>query len=295
MLTPRFSPPSLALIAALLAAGCASGPVAPEPAVPEPAAPEPAADTAQRLDAAIAGDHRSPESLARDAWRHPKETLSFFGLEHDMTVMEVWPGASGWYTEILAPVLREKGRLITASWDPAADSRYVQDSLKAYRAKLDARPDVYDKVEVVALHYPSAMNAVPPASVDMVLTFRNLHNWMPRDAARPMLEAMYAALRPGGILGVVEHRASPDRPQDPKARSGYVREDYAIQLIESVGFRLAGSSEINANPADTKDYDQGVWTLPPTLRLGAADRERYLAIGESDRFTLRFEKPAGKD
>ena len=290
MHAPRFAPPALAWIAALLAAGCASGPVAPEPVVSEPAA-----DTAQTIDAAIAGDHRSPESRARDAWRHPKETLGFFGLERDMTVMEVWPGAGGWYTEILALVLRERGRLIAASWDPSADSRYVQDSLKAYRAKLDARPDVYDKVEVVALHYPSAMNPVPPGSVDMVLTFRNLHNWMPRDATRPMLEAIYAALKPGGILGVVEHRARPDRPQDPKARSGYVREDYAIELIESVGFRLTGSSEVNANPADTKDYDQGVWTLPPTLRRGAADRERYLAIGESDRFTLRFEKPAGKD
>lgn len=290
MHTPRLSPPALALAAALLAAGCASGPGA-----PGPAASEPVADTAQRLDSAIAGDHRSPESLARDAWRHPKETLGFFGLEHDMTVMEVWPGASGWYTEVLAPVLREHGRLIAASWDPAADSRYVQDSLRAYRARLDARPDVYDRVEVVALHYPTAMKPVPPGSVDMVLTFRNLHNWMPRDAARPMLEAMYAALKPGGILGVVEHRARPDRPQDPKARSGYVREDYAIELIESVGFRLTGSSEINANPADTKDYDQGVWALPPTLRLGAANRERYLAIGESDRFTLRFEKPTGSD
>ena len=135
------------------------------------------------------------------------------------------------------------------------------------------------------------MAPVPPASVDMILTFRNIHNWMPRDAAVPMLEAMFAALRPGGILGVVEHRAKTDAPQDPKAQSGYVREDYAVALVEGVGFELLGRSEVNANPSDTKDYERGVWTLPPTLRLGEADRDRYLAIGESDRFTLKFRKP----
>jgi predicted methyltransferase len=154
---------------------------------------------------------------------------------------------------------------------------------------------VYGKVEVTALHHPTAMQPVPDGTLDMVLTFRNIHNWMPREAARPMLQAMYDALKPGGVLGVVEHRAGTDAPQDPQARSGYVREDYAIDLIESIGFRLVGRSEVNANPADTRDYEQGVWTLPPTLRLGDKDRERYLAIGESDRFTLRFEKPGKAD
>jgi predicted methyltransferase len=279
------------LLAAALAAGCASQPPAPPAAPAEPAGP----DTAALLDAAIAGDHRAPANVARDAARHPKETLLFLGLRPDMTVMEVWPGSGGWYTEILAPVLHDRGRLIAASWDPAMDNRFVQEGLKAYRAKLDSRPDVYGKVEVVALHYPTAMKPVPDGSVDMILTFRNIHNWMPRDAARPMLQAMYDALKPGGILGVVEHRASPGAPQDPQARSGYVREDYAIDLIESIGFRLVGRSEVNANPADTRDYEQGVWTLPPTLRLGDKDRDRYLAIGESDRFTLRFEKPAKAD
>jgi predicted methyltransferase len=282
----RITLPALLAATALLA-GCAAAPPS-GPAVAAPAAPS----AGELLDAAIAGDHRAPGHAARDAWRHPKETLLFFGLEPDMTVMEVWPGAGGWYTEILAPVLRDRGRLVAASWDPASENRFVQDSLTAFRAKLDARPDVYGKVEVVALHYPTAMEPVPPGSVDLVLTFRNIHNWMPRDAARPMLEAMFAALRPGGTLGVVEHRAATDAPQDPKARSGYVREDYAVELIESVGFRLVGRSEVNANPADTRDYEQGVWTLPPTLRLGDKDRDRYLAIGESDRFTLRFEKPA---
>jgi predicted methyltransferase len=283
-------PAITALVAALIVAGCGS-----EPVVNEPAPPVTDATTAETIDAALAGDQRTPESAARDVWRHPKETLTFFGLENNMTVMEVWPGANGWYTEILAPVLRDRGRLVVANWDPATDNQYVQSGLAAYRAKLDARPDIYGKLEMVALHYPTAMNPVPANSVDMILTFRNLHNWMPRAAARPMLQAMYAALKPGGILGVVEHRAGADKPQDEKARSGYVREDYAIGMIESVGFKLLGRSEINANAADTKDYDQGVWTLPPTLRLGAAGREKYLSIGESDRFTMKFEKPAGRD
>jgi len=273
----------MVLAAAVLALGCAAE---------RPAAPA-TPDTAALLDAAIEGDHRAPANVARDAARHPRETLLFFGLRPDMTVMEVWPGSGGWYTEILAPVLRERGRLIAASWDPAMDNRFVQEGLKAYRAKLDARPDVYGKVEVVALHYPTAMKPVPDGSVDMVLTFRNIHNWMPRDAAVPMLEAMFTALRPGGILGVVEHRANVDEPQDPEARSGYVREDYAIALVEGVGFELLERSEANANPSDTKDYVRGVWTLPPTLRLGDADRDRYRSIGESDRFTLKFRKPPG--
>jgi len=244
------------------------------------------------LDEAIAGDHRSAANRERDAWRHPKETLLFFGLEPGMTVMEVWPGG-GWYTEILAPVLQEGGgRLLAASWDPASDSDFVKKALAGFRTKLDARPDLYGRVEVTALQYPTAMEPTVPGTVDLVLTFRNLHNWMPRDATRPMLEAMFKALKPGGLLGVVEHRASTDQPQDLQAKSGYVREDYAVELIESVGFRLEATSEINANPADTRDYEGGVWTLPPTLRQGERDRERFLAIGESDRFTLRFRKPA---
>lgn len=279
---------SIMLVAAL-AAGCTAA--TSREGKRDAAAPVTDAATLAALDAAIAGDHRSASNRARDTYRHPRETLAFFGLRRNMTVMEIWPGAGGWYTEILAPVLRDRGRLIAASWDPDMDNKFVQDGLVAYRAKLDARPDVYDKVDVVALHHPTKMEPVPPGSVDMILTFRNIHNWMPRDAAVPMLEAMYAALRPGGILGVVEHRAKPDEPQDPNARSGYVRADFAVALVEGVGFELLESSEVNANPSDTKDYERGVWTLPPTLRLGDADRDRYLSIGESDRFTLKFRKP----
>jgi predicted methyltransferase len=278
----------IAAAAAMLTA-CAEQPVKRAPANPPP--PVTDAATAAALDSVLAGDHRSEANRARDQYRHPKETLTFFGLRQDMAVMEVWPGAGGWYTEVLAPVLRDKGRYIAAGWDPKVDNKYVQDGIRSYRNKLDARPDLYGKVEVTALQLPTAMTPVPPGSVDMVVTFRNIHNWMSRDAAKGMFEAMYAALKPGGILGVVEHRASTDKPQDPKAQSGYVREDHAIQLIEGVGFRLLGKSEVNANPKDTKDYDQGVWTLPPTYRLGDKDREKYTAIGESDRFTLRFQKP----
>lgn len=286
MRTARLLAP-LALLA--LVAGCAGQPVAEPPA--EEVMDGTDGATLALLDAAIAGDHRGDANRARDQYRHPRETLAFFGLRSDMSVMEVWPGGGGWYTEILAPVLRERGVLYAAQWDPATDNRFVQDSLQAFAAKLQSRPDVYDKVRVVALHYPTAMQPVPPGSLDMVLTFRNIHNWMPRGADRPMLEAMFDALKPGGILGVVEHRAAGDAPQDPRASSGYVRENYAVELIESIGFRLLDRSEINANPADVKDYEQGVWTLPPTFRLGDKDRERYAAIGESDRFTLRFEKP----
>ncbi len=262
-----------------------------------PAAAGPAGDattdaaTLAAIDRTLAGDHRSESNRARDAWRHPKETLAFFGLRQDMTVMEVWPGGGGWYTEVLAPVLREHGRYIAASWDPKSDSRYVQDNLKAYAEKLAARPDLYDRVEIVALQAPDELQPVPPGSVDMVLTFRNLHNWMARDAAEAMLAAMYAALKPGGTLGLVEHRGPADLPQDPLAKSGYVRADHAIALAEKAGFELVGRSEINANPRDTGDHPNGVWSLPPTFRGGDADRERFAAIGESDRMTLRFRKP----
>ena len=275
------------LITAALSAGCAgsgaSGPGA--------AAPVTDAATLAAIDKALAGDHRSAANRARDAYRHPKETLAFFGLRQDMTVLEVWPGGGGWYTEVLAPLLRDQGSYIGAGFDPKVDSKYQQDGIKAFADKLASRPDVYDRATVTALQYPGAMQPVPDGSVDMVLTFRNLHNWMSRDAAGPMLAAMFRALKPGGILGMVEHRASDRIPQDPHAKSGYVREDYAIVLAKAAGFRLVGKSSVNANPKDTRDYPRGVWTLPPTYREGDVNREHYTAIGESDRFTLRFQKP----
>lgn len=281
--------PALVAGASLLA-GCGGQPVAAAAA----ASPESDAATLAAIDRVLAGDHRAAANRARDAWRHPKETLAFLGFRQDMTVMEVWPGGGGWYTEILAPVLRDHGRYIAASWDPKSDSKYVQENMKLYAAKLAARPDLYDRVTIAALQDPNELQPVPPGSVDMVLTFRNLHNWMSREAADSMLAAMYAALKPGGIMGVVEHRGSPDQPQDPLAKSGYVRTDYAIALAEKAGFELAGQSEINANPRDTRDHPNGVWSLPPSFRGGDADRDRFAAIGESDRFTLRFRKPVAR-
>jgi predicted methyltransferase len=245
--------------------------------------------TAEDLTAILAGDQRTPEESARDAYRHPKETLLFFGIRPEMKVLEVWP-EPGWYTEIIAPLLRAKGTYYAGviAADPA--NKHITQRLEEFRAKLASRPDLYDRV-VVASFPADVGTAVPAGSLDMVVTFRNIHNWMAQGTAPQMFAAMYRALKPGGVLGVVEHRGNPGVAQDPKAKSGYVNEDYAIKLIEAQGFRLEADSEVNDNPRDSKDYEQGVWTLPPTYRLGAKDHDKYAAIGESDRFTLRFVKP----
>src|SRR5258705_1136821 len=248
----------------------------------------PAADAA-RLDQVLAGDQRSEENRARDTYRHPRETLAFFGVQPNMTIVEIFPG-DGWYTEVLAPLVRGTGKLYAAHYDPDSTSTYSQNSLKRYREKLASRPDVYDQVTLTILS-PEKHEIAPPGSADLVVTFRNMHNWMNAGYAPAAFKAMYDALKPGGVLGIEEHRGRTDQPQDPEAKSGYVREDYAIALIESVGFKLVARSEINANPKDTKDYENGVWTLPPNFREGDKDRAKYAAIGESDRFTLKFVKP----
>jgi predicted methyltransferase len=245
--------------------------------------------TAEALTVILAADYRAPENRARDRYRHPKETLLFFGIRPEMRVLEVWP-EPGWYTEVIAPLLREKGKYYAAVIAANPESKYITARLETYRHKLAARADLYDRVAVVTFPTDGG-DAVPPGSVDMVVTFRNIHNWMSQDRAAEAFRTMYRALRPGGVLGVAEHRGNPALPQEPKAKSGYVTEDYAIKLIEAQGFRLVAKSEVNANPNDTKDYEQGVWTLPPTYRLGDKDHDKYAAIGESDRFTLRFVKP----
>ncbi len=245
--------------------------------------------TAESLTVILAGDQRPAEERARDAYRHPKETLLFFGIRPEMKVLEVWP-EPGWYTAVIAPLLREHGKYYAAVIAADPTSKYITHRLEQYQARLAARPDLYDRVAVVSFPADGG-DAVPPGTLDMVVTFRNIHNWMARDQARQAFATMYRALKPGGVLGVVEHRGNAAVPQDPKAKSGYVNEDYAIRLIEEQGFRLVAKSEINDNPKDTKDYEQGVWTLPPTYRLGTKDHDKYAAIGESDRFTLRFVKP----
>jgi len=245
--------------------------------------------TAEALTVTLAGDQRPPEEGARDLYRHPKETLLFFGIRPEMRVLEVWP-EPGWYTAVIAPLLRDKGRYYAGVIAPDPSSKYITHRLEEYHARLAARPDVYDRVTVVTFPDDGG-DAVAANSLDMVVTFRNMHNWMTRDRAAQAFRTMYRALKPGGVLGVVEHRGNPAVPQDPKAKSGYVNEDYAIRLIEQQGFRLVAKSGVNDNPRDTKDYEQGVWTLPPTYRLGEKDHDKYSAIGESDRFTLRFVKP----
>jgi len=245
--------------------------------------------TAAALDNILASSHRSGENSARDRYRHPKETLLFFGIRPEMRVLEIWP-EPGWYTEILAPLVHEHGKYYAAVIAADPQSRYVAQRLSDYQQKLASNPAMYGGVEVVT--FPTdGSDVVPPGSLDMVVTFRNIHNWMASDFAGQAFATAYRALKPGGILGVVEHRGNPAVAQDPRAKSGYVNEDYAIRLIEGQGFRLVGKSQVNANPQDTKDYEQGVWTLPPTYRLGDKDREKYAQIGESDRFTLKFIKP----
>jgi predicted methyltransferase len=252
--------------------------------------PSQAGDEISTLPQIIAGAHRSAEHKARDKYRHPQQTLEFFEIKDDMAVVEIWPG-SGWYTEILAPYLKKHGKLYAAHFSADAEEPYFKKSLKEYKAKLKERPDLYGKVELTELQPPEKQKIAPDGSVDRVLTFRNIHNWMKNGQAPAVFNAMYKALKPGGILGIVEHRNSPKKPQDPAAASGYVSEDYVIALARKAGFEFLGKSEINANSKDTKNYPEGVWTLPPSLKLKQQDRKKYLEIGESDRMTIKFIKP----
>jgi predicted methyltransferase len=244
------------------------------------------------LKAAIAAQHRTPAFVARDVWRHPYETLAFFGIRPDMTVVEISPGG-GWYTEILAPYLRDKGQLVLAADDPASDSEYARRSIARLSSKLAAMPTAYDKVQVGVFAPPAKLQYIAPQSADMVLTFRNVHNWAADGDARvqAVLASAFASLKPGGILGVVDHRLPAHYTQDAKASSGYLHTAYVQRMAQSVGFTLAASAEINANPKDTADHPNGVWALPPTYANKDAARDKYAAIGESDRMTLRFVKP----
>jgi predicted methyltransferase len=240
------------------------------------------------LARALAAPQRSPANVARDPYRHPRETIEFFGIRADSVVVEILPGSAGYYMEILAPLLAEKGRYVAASRDASAAPQYLADHARLL-ARLQAEPQYYGKVFVTQFN-GDRHEIAPPGSADFVLTFRNLHNWIERGEADAALRAFHKALKPGGILGVVDHRGRTDLSQEAQMKSGYVREDYAIALIERAGFTLVGRSQANANPKDTKDHPAGVWTLPPTWRLKDQDRARYQAIGESDRFTLRFER-----
>ncbi|HEY3595964.1 MAG TPA: methyltransferase [Paraburkholderia sp.] len=251
-----------------------------------------ASDTVS-LAAAISGPQRSDAERARDVYRHPEQTLRFFGLTDQQTVIEIAPGG-GWYTEILAPYLREHGKLYEVPYlspDPAEMAREAP-FVKRYEQKLSQDPANYGKVTVGSLRMGHFDGIGAPGSADSVLTFRNIHNWIKDGYLDANLKAFYAALKPGGILGVEEHRAKPGTTLQQTIESGYVTEDFVIEHARAAGFQLAGRSEINSNPRDTKDYAKGVWTLPPTFAAGDQDKARYVAIGESDRMTLRFIKPA---
>ncbi|HEV7835121.1 MAG TPA: methyltransferase [Caballeronia sp.] len=264
----------LALPAALLLASCAT-----------PTAPI-------SLDTAIAAPYRGEKARARDVYRHPKETLEFFGLAPNQSVLEIAPGG-GWYTDILGPYLRARGTLYEAQYLPPQGALPAGEakSNAVFERKLAAAPDVFGTVVVGSLQSGQFSGFPAGLQVDRVLTFRNIHNWIEDGQVDANLRAFYSVLKPGGVLGVEEHRARPGTSVQQMIDTGYMTEAYVIEHAQAAGFRLAARSEINSNPRDTKDYPNGVWSLPPTFRGGDADRARFAAIGESDRMTLRFIKP----
>lgn len=257
-----------------------------------PAVAELPAPAAEKLKAAVASSERSAENRARDAYRHPEATLAFFGIEPDDHVLELWPGGA-WYTEILAEYLAPAGRLTVTNFDPngpadAPATRYG----RTLADKLAAAPERFGAVQVVEIDPPERLALGEPESYDAVVTFRNNHGWVNGGYHDAVYREAFRVLKPGGVLGVVQHRAKDGVDPVASAKTGYLPESFVIEAAERAGFALAERSEINANPRDTRDHPEGVWTLPPSYRLGDQDREKYAAIGESDRMTLRFVKPA---
>jgi len=250
------------------------------------------AETAAKITAAMAGPHRNEASRAGDQYRNPKETLLFFGLTPDMTVVEISPGA-GWYTDIIAPVVKDRGRFLAAHSNPNA-SAGAQKQRASFTARTQAHPEQLSSVTLTSFGKGIEGNLAAPGSADLILTFRNVHNWIGAGFAANAFTAFYSALKPGGVLGVVEHRL-PEAFADTEdsRRSGYVKQSEVIRMAEAAGFKLDATSEINANAKDTADHPKGVWTLAPNFAMGDTDRAKYQAIGESDRMTLRFVKPRG--
>ena len=289
-------PALLTVSLAVVLAACASAPststASADAADAVTAQNHPAQDQAA-LDAAIAGSWRDPKNTPRDVYRHPRQTLSFFGVQPEHTVIEITPGG-GWYAEILAPYLRESGRYVAAVWDDAIPGQpgYRYDLNKRLRAKFAGNPAVYGTPDVRVFD-PKAPNFGPAGSADVVVTFRNAHNWVSDGNAEAYFKAYFDVLRPGGTLGLSDHRAKPGTDLATMKQSGYLTEALVIDLAQQAGFVLDEKSEVNANPKDTADHPNGVWTLPPNNRHDAADAAKYQAIGESDRMTLRFTKPRG--
>jgi predicted methyltransferase len=261
------------------------------------AQPELDATTISALDDAMSGEHRSAENKARDKYRHPKETLAFFGFRSYMTVVEIWPGG-GWYTEILAPALKENGKLYAVQYSVNPRYSYQRRYFGAFLTKAGESPDVFRDVIVTAMDFPYQLNIAPSGAADLVVTFRNAHNWVSsgyhKASAQLAFQAMFDVLKPGGVLGIVDHRWPDAENEDPHAEDGYISEQRLIAFAEEAGFEFAGRSDVNRNAKDTHDHPEGVWTLPPSLALDEQDSEKYLAIGESDRLTIKFVKPAAE-
>ncbi len=247
------------------------------------------------LHTILESEFRSADAKARDEFRHPLETLEFFGLAPDMVVVELWPGG-GWYSEIIAPYLdpEEGGRFIAAHFNPDTEHEFgdfFRDSLRAYQLKVQSNPDWFENVEIKPFEPPVTDPVAEAGSVDMVLTFRNIHNWLEDGSFTDAIREARRMLRPGGVFGVVDHRASLSQEIDPKAENGYVNQQWVIRRIEAIGFQMVAASPINANLKDSTVHPNGVWTLPPNLRVPEGeDRQKYIDIGESDRFTLKFVK-----
>ena len=251
------------------------------------------AELISKIETAMHGDHRSDKNKARNKYRHPVETLTFFGLKPEMTVLEIAPGG-GWYTEIIAPAMRDTGVYVAGSYDVEVQEqpKYRYRQHKKLLNQITDQPELYGQIKVANYSPPKSRDLWQKDSVDMVLTFRSSHGWTREGLIDDVYSDFFKVVKPGGILGVVQHRAPDGGDAVVWAKQGYVPEGRVIQAAEKAGFVLDGKSEVNANPNDLKDHEEGVWRLPPTLALGDEDREKYLAIGESDRMTLRFIKPA---
>jgi len=262
------------------------------PALPVQAADTTSSTLTQSLSPILAGNWRSEKNRARDVYRHPAETLAFFGVQPGQHLIEITPGG-GWYTEILAPLLKTSGSYTAAIVSPerleGQNREYYEKARSGLAAKLAGDSEHYGKARVVEFDVAKPSFGAA-GSADVVLSFRNVHNWVDAGNEKAYFKAFFEVLKPGGVLGIVDHRAISGTPLEKS--TGYLPDSYVIQLANEAGFQLAATSEVNANPKDTKNHPKGVWTLPPTLAMGDQDKDKYLAIGESDRFTLRFVKPA---
>jgi predicted methyltransferase len=244
----------------------------------------------KKLNKSANGKHRSEKNITRNTYRNPVETLMFFEVKPNMSVVEISPGA-GWYSEILGPFLKKKGTLHLTIFSDDSKKSYAPKLNKSIR-DLTSNKDQFGKVSFSTLETPDFVSSIGAEnSMDRVLTFRNIHNWMKDGKLEEVLKEFYKVLKPGGILGIVEHRDRSGKKQDPMAKSGYVREDYLIKKVQDIGFEFLAKSEVNANYNDNANHPNGVWTLPPRLRYEGKNKEKYLAIGESDRMTIKFKKP----